>query len=164
MVKGELFGKAVSWAVAGIVGALFVYASVSKIADPAGFALDVKHYRILPLQVVNGVALFLPWWELSAGLALFIPSWRRTGAAIVFALSCVFAVAVISAIARGLDISCGCFGSGSQTAGLRTLAVDFGLMLAAGLLLWSRFGRCEPLDRELAPGGGYESSQVTSED
>ena len=96
------------------VGIVFLYASVLKIADPADFAQSIKYYKLLPLGAINAVALLLPWWELSAALALFVPTWRRAGAGIVFVLTVVFIVAVASAVLRGLDISCGCFGAHSS--------------------------------------------------
>jgi len=126
---------------AWVIGLIFIYAAVFKIADPEGFARDIKHYKILPLLAVNCVALLLPWWELAAGAALFVPNWRRAGAGIIFFLTCVFIAAVASAIVRGLDISCGCFGSHSMNVGARMLALDLGILFAAGLLLWHRPSR-----------------------
>jgi len=80
--------------------------------------------------------MLMPWWELGAGLALFLPRLRRPGALAVFGMTCFFVVAVSSAIARGLDISCGCFGPDSAAVGVRTLALDIGILVATGLVLW----------------------------
>ena len=83
------------------------------------------------------MALLLPWWELGAGLALLLPGWRRAGAAIVFVLTCVFIGAIISAMVRGLDISCGCFGVHSSKVGFLLLAFDLSLLLATGYVFLS---------------------------
>ena len=123
-------------AIAWIIGALFIYAAVLKIAGPADFARDIKHYKILPLSTVHAVALLLPWWELSAGIALFFRGWRRAGAGIIFLLTVVFSGAVVSAMVRGLDISCGCFGIHSTRVGLKLLTFDLSILLAAGLVFW----------------------------
>lgn len=48
-------------------------------------------------------------YGLLAGLSLIVGIWIKGGALILSALSFAFAVAVGSALFRGLDISCGCF-------------------------------------------------------
>ena len=57
---------------------------------------------------------------------------------IFLVLTLVFMVAVSSALARGLNIECGCFGSvGGGAAGTQTLVIDAGLLSLSALLLWS---------------------------
>jgi uncharacterized membrane protein YphA (DoxX/SURF4 family) len=93
------------------LGVLFVGACLHKIAEPASFALDIATYDILPLAAVNLVAIGLPWIELIAG-ALLVAGWRIRGATVVIAgMMLVFLVALWIALARGLDMSCGCFAS-----------------------------------------------------
>jgi uncharacterized membrane protein YphA (DoxX/SURF4 family) len=93
------------------LGALFVLASWHKIAVPHDFAVDVATYAILPLALVNLVAIVLPWVELAAGLMLLLGAWARAGALLVAAMMVVFLAALVVALARGLDMSCGCFAS-----------------------------------------------------
>jgi len=91
------------------MGVLFVGACVHKIAEPASFTLDIATYDILPLAAVNLVAIVLPWIELVAG-AMLIVGWRvRAASLLVAAMTLVFLAALIIALARGLDMSCGCF-------------------------------------------------------
>ncbi len=143
------------------VGIVFIYASVLKIADPADFAQNLKYYKLLPLWAINATALLLPWWELSAGLALFFSGWRRAGAAIVFVLTCGFIGAVTSAIIRGLDISCGCFGVYSNRVGYQLLAFDVCLLLATGYVFLSAKRRREPpLGDAARAAGPPEASAV----
>lgn len=123
------------------VGIVFLYAAVLKIVDPADFAQSIKYYKLLPLWSINALALLLPWWELGAGLALLVPGWRRAGAAIVFVLTWVFTGAISSAMIRGLDISCGCFGTHSSKVGFLLLAFDASLLLATGYVFLSGKGR-----------------------
>ena len=52
------------------IGLIFIYASLSKITDPAIFAENVANYRIIPNLGINLVAIVLPWLELSAGFFL----------------------------------------------------------------------------------------------
>ena len=93
------------------LGVLFVGACLHKIAEPASFALDIATYDILPLVAVNLVAIVLPWIELYAA-AMLIAGWRvRASSLIVAAMMLVFLAALCIALARGLDMSCGCFAS-----------------------------------------------------
>jgi uncharacterized membrane protein YphA (DoxX/SURF4 family) len=93
------------------MGGLFVYASVHKIAYPELFALDVATYDILPLPLVNLSAITLPYVELAAGAMLVVGFRTRTGATLVTGMLLMFLIALVIALARGLDMSCGCFAS-----------------------------------------------------
>jgi len=91
------------------LGVLFLGACVHKIVEPASFALDIATYDILPLAAINLVAIVLPWIELFAG-AMLIAGWRtRTASLLIAAMMLVFLGALVIALARGLDMSCGCF-------------------------------------------------------
>ena len=93
------------------LGALFIGASLHKIAHPAAFALDIATYAILPLAAVNLAAITLPWVEVAAG-GMLLAGWRVRPAALLVALMMlVFIAALVVALARGLDMSCGCFAS-----------------------------------------------------
>jgi uncharacterized membrane protein YphA (DoxX/SURF4 family) len=120
-----------------IVGGVFVYAGVIKILDPAGFASDVANYRLLPHSLVNLLAITLPWVEVVAGTLLTLGIWGRASAMVVTLMTCVFLVAITQAIARGLDIRCGCFGTvEARQVGLTTLLTDVALMAGATWLAW----------------------------
>lgn len=93
------------------LGLLFVGACLHKIADPHSFAVDIATYDILPLVMVNLTAISLPWIELAAG-AMLIVGWRvRTSSVLIAGMMAVFLAALVIALARGLDMSCGCFAS-----------------------------------------------------
>ncbi len=123
-----------------VVGGVFVYASLDKIAKPADFARIVYHYQVIgPSQslaplVPNLFAVTLPWIELVMGLALIVGVLRREAAALAAALLLVFVAAVGSALHRGIDIeNCGCFavtGEGRR-AGYKLILSDLGLFAAA---------------------------------
>ncbi|MHB8077944.1 MAG: MauE/DoxX family redox-associated membrane protein [Candidatus Krumholzibacteriia bacterium] len=114
-------------------GATFLYASLDKIADPAGFARAVFHYRLLPLALLHPFALLLPWLEAVIGVALLAGLLRRGAALLAAGLTVVFLGAIAAALARGLDISCGCFHTaGGHAVGVGLLWRDL-LLLAACL-------------------------------
>ena len=133
------------WRLAGlIVGGLFIYAGLAKIvelqpfrfADPMVFARDIDNYKMLPWQISVWLALYLPWLEIFCGLALITRVLYRGGVFILTALMFVFILATIVAKARGLDISCGCFGHASKYLSFAWhLVLDF-VLLGALLFLW----------------------------
>ena len=121
-----------------VLGAVFLYASVSKILHPEQFAQALMNYRILPLVSVNLVAVILPWVELVVGVLLLVGLFTRASSVVAALLLALFLGAVGSALVRGLDISCGCFPSnGMGTINLLYLARDL-VLLALALHVFSR--------------------------
>ncbi|MDH3892035.1 MAG: DoxX family membrane protein [candidate division Zixibacteria bacterium] len=120
-----------------IVGGVFIYASVYKIADPLAFAGSIWNYHLAPGWLINFGALVLPWVELVVGLGLILGLFYRGSALLVNGMTIMFIVALASTVARGLDIDCGCFKSGQAGTGSakEILVRDFGL-LALTLQIW----------------------------
>jgi hypothetical protein len=124
--------------VAILIGGLFVYAGAVKVIDPVEFARDVDNYKMLPWQLSVGLALYLPWLEILCGLGLITSVLFRGSVLIITALMSLFIVVTIISKARGLDITCGCFGHASESLSFAWhLVLDFAL-LAGLLLLWKR--------------------------
>ena len=120
--------------IAILVGGLFVYAGAVKIVDPVEFARDIDNYKMLPWSAGVGLALYLPWLEILCGLALITRVLYRGSVFIVTGLMILFIVASIVAKARGLDVSCGCFGHASKYLSFTWhLALDF--LLLGGLII-----------------------------
>lgn len=139
-----------------VLAAVFIYAGVGKVMDPVGFAQDIFNYRLLPGWLVNPVSVVLPWVEIAAGLSLLTGVLLPGGALVVTGLLAVFASALAISLARGLDISCGCFGSSASAQGitwwylLRDLAL---LSMGAAVLLLSDRSRFFRLRVGGGPGG-----------
>lgn len=122
--------------VAIVIGGLFVYAGAVKVIDPAEFARDIDNYKMLPWQVSVWMGLYLPWLEIFCGVALIVRVLHRGSVLILTALMALFIVITIIAKARGLDISCGCFGHASKYLSFAWhLVLDF-LLLGGLVLLW----------------------------
>jgi uncharacterized membrane protein YphA (DoxX/SURF4 family) len=118
-----------------LVGGAFVIAGVLKISDPAKFALDVSHYRLLPHELINLVAILVPWLEVTIGSFVLAGIWLRAAALLITCLTAMFFAIIMSALVRGLNIECGCFGTiGGKHIGLVNLAIDSTLFLLAALL------------------------------
>lgn len=93
------------------LGWVFLYACWHKILHPASFALDIATYQILPLSLVNLMAIVLPWLELIAGGLLAVGFRTRAAALCIGGMMVMFTVAIAIAVARGQEMSCGCFAS-----------------------------------------------------
>jgi len=91
------------------LAALFIYAGLPKILAPQDFALVVFRFHLLPDDMINTVALLLPWLEIFAALALLLPAWRRAGTLWLVIMLGIATAALAISLARGLDIDCGCF-------------------------------------------------------
>lgn len=114
-----------------VVGAVFIYASLDKIQHPSAFARAISYYHLAPNDVINLFALILPWVELVAGVALIAGVAARGSALLIGAMLVVFVIALGWALAKGIDISCGCF-STSPEEGHK---VDTGLIVRDVLML-----------------------------
>lgn len=126
------------WRIVGVVvGGIFVYAGVLKVLDPVQFGLDIDNFKILPWFISVRLAFYLPWLEILCGLALIFRFLYRGGLSILALLVLVFIGATVAAKARGLDITCGCFGHASQHWSFsQHMAIDLAIFLALGALLW----------------------------
>jgi putative oxidoreductase len=103
------------WRIVGlIIGGIFIYAGVIKALDPLRFATDIDNYKMLPWAIGVRLAFYLPWLEILCGFALILRLLYRGGLFILTALTFIFIAASIIAKARGLDITCGCFGHASK--------------------------------------------------
>ena len=92
------------------LGGVFIYAGALKIVDAPGFAKAVHHFQLTPWPVSLLLAIYLPWLEVLAGLALIVRRLALGASLALVIMSAVFLIALSIAWARGLDISCGCFG------------------------------------------------------
>jgi putative oxidoreductase len=120
-----------------IIGGVFIYAGAIKALDPIRFANDIDNYKILPWPIAAGLAFYLPWLEMLCGVALIFRFLYRGGLSILTALILIFIGATIAAKARGLDISCGCFGHASQHWSFpQHMAVDLALFVSVLALLF----------------------------
>jgi len=137
--------NAVLWASTAarlVLGAVWLWASATKMVDPQQAVVAVRAYRLLPEILVRPVAWGLPFLELAVGILLILGLRTRLAAGLSLGLLCVFVTAVASAWVRGLSITCGCFGGGGVaphvdwTTYAKEIARDAGLIALSAWLLW----------------------------
>jgi putative oxidoreductase len=121
------------------LGTLFLLACWHKILDPHAFAVDIATYQMLPLALVNPLAIVLPWVELFAGLLLVLGLRTRAASLLVAAMLAMFTVAISVAVSKGLDLACGCFaseGAAEDPISWRTIVRDGAWLLLALYVVW----------------------------
>ncbi len=130
-------------AICVLFGAVFIYAGAVKAANPIAFLDDVRSFQILPDPFAAWLALGLPWLEIFAGLAVVTGLLRSGGLLSLNVLLVVFLAAILVSWARGLDISCGCFGGSAKVSDYTGLIVRDLVLLALGLAAWRLVTRRE---------------------
>ena len=92
-----------------ILGVVFIYASIDKIANPVDFSNAIDNYHITPVQLNNLAALIIPWVELIIGLCLLFGIFLEGSSMISIVLLIFFIFIIFQALVRGIDLHCGCF-------------------------------------------------------
>ena len=127
-------------AVRVFLGLLFIFASLDKIQHVDAFATSIANYKLLPSSLVLLSATILPWLELLCGFGMLFGILSRGSAFLAALMLAVFMVALVTALARGLDISCGCFTQDPEVGRISwgRMAEDLGLLALSAFLLLSR--------------------------
>lgn len=122
-----------------ILGGVFIWAGVLKIAAPLDFAQDIANYRIFPDSFSFFLALILPIVEVLCGLLIVSGILRRSAAFILSGLVVCFLILIVITMIRGIDVECGCFGSLGRRVDYKLLLTDLGLLfLGLNILLFRK--------------------------
>jgi uncharacterized membrane protein YphA (DoxX/SURF4 family) len=120
-----------------ILGGVFIYASIDKIAYPKEFASIVTRYQILPEKLAIYFAFLLPWVELFLGIFVILGIFVRESAISLSFLVLVFMIAILIRSLAGPIGNCGCFSitpSGTSQSIALLIFRDV-LFLLCGLIL-----------------------------
>lgn len=132
----------IEWVLRLIVAGVFLYAGGIKAWDMQQFALDVQNYQLTSWTGSILVAIYLPWLEIFAALALLVRRLYAGALMAILGMTLVFLGAIGSAWARGLDISCGCFGKTvKQVSYPEMIGRDIALLAAVAALIWLEIRR-----------------------
>ena len=120
-----------------ILGLTFIYASSYKIISPADFAGIVYGYNLFPENLINLIAVILPFMELTAGLALVFGIYPRSAAVIINALLLAFMTAMAINLFRGHEFDCGCFSAAQNEhpAGSGMMLIRDSIYFVLGMLI-----------------------------
>lgn len=142
----------------GVGGYFIVFAWRKIAANPDEFVKAIRGYELMPVAATNAMGFTLPWIELAAGLLLVLGVWRREAAVIVGGLLIMFIAALLAAIARGLEIDCGCASAESSSNLPRVVARNVGLLFLLGVdaYLWRRAAKSAASAEPPDPNGATD--------
>lgn len=126
------------------LGLLFLVAGALKIGHASDLAATITAFGLgLPGVLVAVISIALPFFEVLLGVYL-IGGWLLPAASTIAAiLLAAFALVVASVVARGLSVSCGCFGPADNApATWWTVARDALFLIPAAYLAW--WSRAQP--------------------
>jgi hypothetical protein len=125
------------------IGVLFAASAFGKLTARRDFELAVAGFRLLPRRWVPAAAVAVPAAEVlvvllvGVGGSLLVP-----GLLLAILLLAVFSAVLVSALRRGLDVGCNCFGPGVRLVQPADVARNAALVLCAagGLVLAATAG------------------------
>lgn len=92
-----------------LLGGVFIYASIDKIANPLEFSNSIDNYHVTPIALNNIGALLVPWLEFIIGFCIIFGFYIRGATLISIILLIWFVIILSQALIRGIDLHCGCF-------------------------------------------------------
>ncbi|OHB46139.1 MAG: hypothetical protein A2Y13_05445 [Planctomycetes bacterium GWC2_45_44] len=101
------------YAVRIAIGCMFIYSSLPKIRQPYDFLASIYSYELAGPKLGMFVAMTLPWLELIVGVCLIGGIFTAGALLAGIAMSAMFSYVLGAALAKGLEITCGCFGAGA---------------------------------------------------
>ena len=146
-----------------VVGGVWLWAGLLKIADPAASVTAVRGYQLLTASTAEVVGRVLPTVEVALGAMLLLGLLHRVSGLLSALLQLAFIAGIASVWARGIAIDCGCFGDGGPNPDAFSqypweIARDVGLLLASLLVVRARRTPLS-LDQLLTPEEPVHQSQ-----
>jgi putative oxidoreductase len=119
------------WVLRLVIGGVFIYAGWAKRNEGIEFADSVASFRILPGAVIVPFMLAIVPFEIGAGVMVLTGWQKRVGALGLLIMASMYCIALALALARGITVNCGCFGTSAVGT---NPSIDLGrdLLLAAG--------------------------------
>ena len=115
-----------------ILAAIFIYAGIAKLREPwPSFAVSIESFKLVPESWLEPMAKYVPWAELVLGAAILSGLLLRWTAGIASLVLALFFAVLIRAYALGMQVDCGCFGSGEAPLGPLRLAEEAGMLALA---------------------------------
>lgn len=124
------FVDVVEFSISWMLGGILAYSGVSHVINFYYFLGSVYGYRIVGPFAGELVAVVIPVLELLLASCLIFRHRIDEAHLLTFLMFVLFTAAQIVAYSRGIDTSCGCFGTGNHsTLGLESVTATVGLLL-----------------------------------
>lgn len=120
------------------VGGIFIASAVSKFPHHTEFEGIVKDYDLLPDALATAYASALPWVEMLVGVYLLAGVLIRPAAIVSLLMALSFMIANVSALIGDKEHCGSCFGDVWTLPVWQAIAIDCGIFIAAGILLFAR--------------------------
>lgn len=124
-----------------VLGGVWLWAGLAKLPHPQTSISAVRAYQLLPTGLAETVGHVLPWLEVVVGACLVLGLLLRFTGVVSGLLLVAFVIGMISVWSRGIEIDCGCFGSGGPNPDASKqypweIARDVGLLALSLFLVW----------------------------
>lgn len=103
------------------LGCMLLYSGLAKMRQPYDFLSNVYNFELVGLKLGVLTAIALPWVELLVGICLIGGIFASGALLVSIGMGAMFSFVIGSALYRGLNVSCGCFGATSAEIGYTTL-------------------------------------------
>lgn len=121
-----------------VLGLAFAVSFAAKARSPTQFAQTISSFRLLPKPLVKYAAVLLVSGEAGVVLLMVLGNqFLPAGFGLSVLLLTVFTLAILSALARNLRISCNCFGPANKPISRLDVARDVGLLGCALIGWWT---------------------------
>lgn len=121
-----------------IVGGVFLFAALPKLADPHAFAVSIDNYHLVSPQMARVAGATLPALELVVAVALLAGVHARGAAVVSAGMLLVFAGALAHALRLDINVDCGCFGAAARSeVGWGSVARNLALTALCGVVAYA---------------------------
>lgn len=97
-------------------GLFFAAAGAMKAIEPHAFISAITAFALIPEPFVRVAAFAVITGEMFFGTLLMLGIAPRAAGMVLITAMVLFTAAIISALVRGIELSCGCFGAASADA------------------------------------------------
>lgn len=120
-----------------LLGSMFIVSSLIHFTGPYFFLEAAIRYRIVNGDVLVWLLPFLTGLQFSIGICLVFGLARRAALISAASILFMFLVSQLIVLFRGIEVSCGCFGTSSHKVDVISVSKLFLLVLVCGFLVWS---------------------------
>ena len=132
--------QGISLVVRMVLGVVFLVSGAEKLGSLDTFAHAIANYEIIPFALSNFFAILVVWTEITIAVLLITGAAVRGTGLVTGTLLTMFLVAILLAMARGLEIDCGCFnpaaGVQPEKVGWPKVFEDLALLAGAIFLIY----------------------------
>lgn len=118
------------------IGLMFIVSSLIHIAGPYFYLESAIRYQIASGDFLSLAIPFLTALQLVAGTSLLLGLFRRPALAWSGILFLGFCVAQLTVLWRGIEVSCGCYGTSSSQVSIESVMQLLLMFLLATTLFW----------------------------